>query len=168
MKKILSILFFVLLSLAAQAQLEPPKAVATDTLYVVDCMYNGVILSEEDWPCRMFFESSSNIEIAGQTYVKKNPTKVENSLYDESWNGHISFYHYKKAMVNGRRVKLLHVVKTGNDCDMYPIMKYMIDDYTFYVVHSSLLELFFARQEQRANMNSKSNFKPMNGAPVHP
>ena len=134
MKKLLSVIVFALAPLMMSAQLKAPTETAVDTLVIMSCYYQDTqIPSSVDWPCKFFTESVSKICIAGNTYLKNAPTYKNLDEYAISWEGHINYYAYDNAIVNGNRAKIYKVL-TRSDCKDYPTRKYGIDDYCFFVM----------------------------------
>ena len=134
MKKLLSVLVAVVFPLMLFAQLKAPTETAIDTLMIIQCSYQDMdISSPADWPCRFFTESVTKIYIAGSTYKKGAPSFKRTNSYEDSWKGHINYFSYGDATVSGHTATVYKVL-SSSDCKDYPMRKYGIDDYAFYVV----------------------------------
>lgn len=133
MKHILTLGLAMVLPIVAFAQLGAPKTTAKDTLYIVGVIYNGTELDYADWPARYLLEDAVNIYIANYTYKKGKPVYQDIYSYNSSWKGHIAFYSYD-AICNGKKQKV-SMVKPREDCEENELyVKYIIEDYEFYLV----------------------------------
>lgn len=132
MKKVFFTLLLSLVCLMAHAQLKAPKITVKDTLVIMSTLYNNTELAYEDWPATQIIEDAVNIYIAEYTYKKGTTLFAKVDEYLSSWEGHVDAYFYR-AVCNGQKSSITKLV-TRKDCEDYPLRKYVIDDYSFYVL----------------------------------
>lgn len=151
-KQLLLLLYIITGVLNANAQLKEPTNTSADTLIVVQCFFDGTKVDPNDWPVEYFFETPKNIVVSGQEYIKNKHTDAGLHEYDDSWKGHVHYYIWKNATVNGKQTSISRTAST-QDCEDYPVVKYNIGNYTFYVI--KLYDVNLSLQKKIDTYNTK-------------
>lgn len=105
------------IGITANAQLGKPTVNVKDTFLISEVYYNGIKLSQADWPDTIIVEDALKVYVAKHVYIKG---KLKNSLGNR-------FYYYN-AICNGKTSSL--AIERNYD---YNDFKYTIDNYIFIV-----------------------------------
>lgn len=152
MKRLYSILLLTFSVIPVFAQLQPPTQV--DTLIVDRVSYMGEEVKPAHWPASAIYRNADKVIVSNQTYLLKellHSYGSDHCEYDKVESA--DDYKEYKTQCNGKECRVT-IVKRYARYGYTPVIKYVVDDYSFFVhpTEQKQQESIGVTEEDVANM----------------